>query len=68
MAARVTSGGRLALDNNHLAIHRLNATSERRVLQTQSELRDALTGLFGLTLPEDPGLGAALTKTLVGAV
>lgn len=67
-AARVTSEGRLALHNNHLAIHRLNAASEHRVLQTESELRDALTGLFGLTLPDDPGLGAALTKTLVGAV
>lgn len=68
VAARVTPEGRLALENNQLAIHRLNATSERRVLQTESELRDALTGLFGLTLPDDPGLGAALRKTLVGAV
>lgn len=66
--ARVTPEGRLALSNNQLAIHGLNATSERRVLQTESELRGALTGLFGLTLPDDPGLGAALTKILVGAV
>ena len=66
--ARVTPEGRLALNNNQLAIHRLNATSERRVLQTETEMREALTGLFGLTLPDDPGLGAALTKSLVGAV
>lgn len=66
--ARVTPEGRLALSDNRLAIHRINATSERRVLQTETEMRDALAGLFGLTLPDDPGLGAALTKTLVGAV
>ena len=68
VAARATPRGRLALSNNQLAIHRLNATSERRVLQTESELRDALTRLFGLTLPDDPDLSPALTKTLVGVV
>lgn len=68
VAARVTPEGRLALNNNQLAIHRLNAPSERRVLQTESELRDALADLFGLTLPDDPDLSAVLTKTLVGAV
>lgn len=68
VVARATPQGRLALSNNQLAIHRLNATSERRVLQTESELRDALTGLFGLTLPDDPDLSPALAKTLVGAV
>jgi N-hydroxyarylamine O-acetyltransferase len=68
IAARVVPDGRFALNDRDLAFHRLNAPSERRVLQTESELRDALSGLFGLTLPDDPGLGAALTKTLVGAV
>lgn len=68
IAARVVPDGRFALNDRELDFHRLNAPSERRVLQTESELRDALTGLFGLTLPDDPGLGAAPTKTLVGAV
>ncbi len=68
VVARAMAQGRLALSNNQLAIHRLNATSERRVLQTETELRDALTGLFGLTLPDDPDLSPALAKTLVGAV
>ncbi|HEY0300711.1 MAG TPA: arylamine N-acetyltransferase, partial [Rhizomicrobium sp.] len=52
VVARVTPEGRLALHNNQLAIHFLNGTSERRVLQSLSELRDALTGLLGLTLPD----------------
>jgi N-hydroxyarylamine O-acetyltransferase len=68
IAARVVPEGRFSLNDRELAFHRLNAPSERRVLQTESELRDALTGLFGLTLSDDPALSAALTKTLVGAV
>jgi N-hydroxyarylamine O-acetyltransferase len=68
IAARVVPEGRFALNDRELAFHRLNAPSERRVLQTESELRDALTGPFGLTLPDDPGLSAVLVKTLVGAV
>lgn len=66
--SRVTSGGRLALNNNQLTVHSLSAASERRVLQTESELRQALTGLFGLTLPDDPGLAAALNRIASGAV
>ncbi|MDO8875457.1 MAG: arylamine N-acetyltransferase [Pseudolabrys sp.] len=68
IAGRVMPDGRFALNGRELAFHRLNAPSERRVLETESELRDALTGLFGLTLPDDPGLGAALAKTSGGAV
>jgi N-hydroxyarylamine O-acetyltransferase len=59
---------RNALHNNHLAIHSLNGASERRVLRTESELCDALTDLFGLTLPDEPDLNAALTRMTIGAV
>lgn len=66
--SRVEPGRRYALHNNQLAIHSLNHATERRVLHTPSELRDVLTGLFGLTLPDDPSLGAALTRYTIGAV
>jgi N-hydroxyarylamine O-acetyltransferase len=66
--SRPTPTGRLALNNNQLTVHSLSAASERRVLQTESELRQALTGLFGLTLPDDPGLAAALTRIASGAI
>lgn len=67
VVSRVTPAGRLTLNNNQLTVHSLSAASERRVLQTESELRQALTGLFGLTLPDDPGLVAALTRIGSGA-
>ena len=66
--AKVGAGRRYGLRNNQLAIHHLDGTTDRYVLQTESELRDALTGLFGLTLPDDPGLNAALTRMTIGAV
>lgn len=68
VVTRVLPEGRLALNNNQLAVHSLSGTTDRRVLQTESELRKALTGSFGLTLPDDPGLSAALTRITTGAV
>jgi N-hydroxyarylamine O-acetyltransferase len=67
-AAKVEAGRRYGLRNNQLAIHHLDGTTERHVLQTESELSDALTGLFGLMLPDDPGLKAALARMTTGAV
>jgi N-hydroxyarylamine O-acetyltransferase len=68
VVTRVRPDGRIALNNNQLTVHRLSGASERRVLETESELRAALTGLFGLTLPDDPGLSAALNRIGIGAV
>ncbi len=51
MAGRPFPGGRYALSNNQLSIHRLGAPSERRTLTSVQEVREALTTLFGLTLP-----------------
>jgi len=65
--SRAAPEGRYALSNNQLAIHRLSGTSERRVLHTESELREALTGLFGLTLPDDPDMSAILARITTGA-
>jgi N-hydroxyarylamine O-acetyltransferase len=68
VVSRARPEGRIALNNNQLTMHSLSGASERRVLETESELREALTGLFGLTLPDDPGLSAALTDRTTGAV
>lgn len=67
-AARLVADGRYGLRNNQLAIHNLNGATERGVLQTVNELRDALTGMFGLTPPDDPALDAALTRMTIGAI
>lgn len=66
--SRAAPEGRFALSRNQLAIHRLSGTSERHVLHTESELREALTGLFGLTLPDDCHLSATLARMTTGAV
>ena len=62
IAARAAPDRRYALRNNELAVHHLNGSTERRVLATASELRTALEGTFGLTLPEAPQLDAALVR------
>jgi N-hydroxyarylamine O-acetyltransferase len=67
-ASRALPDGRYALSGNQLAIHRLTGTSERRVLHTESELREALIGQFGLTLPDDSNLSAAFARMTTGAV
>lgn len=60
--------GRFAVNRDQLAIHRLSDESQRRVLDNGFELREALTGLFGLTLPDHPNLSATLTRMTTGAI
>lgn len=66
--SRAVPDGRYALNSCQLALHRLTSVSERRVLHTESELREALIGLFGLTLPNDSNLSAALVRITTGAI
>jgi len=61
MAARATAGGRFALRNNTLSIHRNNQT-EKRVLADSAALRSSLESDFGLRLPESPELAAMLNR------
>src|SRR5438128_4108562 len=60
IAARAAPDRRYALRNNELAVHHLNGSTERSVLATVAQLRAALEGPFGLTLPDAPELDAAL--------
>jgi N-hydroxyarylamine O-acetyltransferase len=67
MAGRPDIDLRYALRNNELSIHRLNGTTDRRLLQTADELRQALVSEFRLTLPDSPDLDAALHRLTLGA-
>jgi N-hydroxyarylamine O-acetyltransferase len=66
MAARVTLDRRYGLFNNKLSIHLLNGESQQTTLATAAELRGTLEHLFGIELPDDPGLEALLTRLTVG--
>jgi N-hydroxyarylamine O-acetyltransferase len=65
MAARVTLDRRYGLLNNKLSVHVLNGESQQTTLATATELRGTLEHLFGIELPDDPGVEALLTR-LVG--
>jgi N-hydroxyarylamine O-acetyltransferase len=62
VAARAGAIRRWALRGTELAVHHLDGRTERRTLADATELREALEGPFGLTLPEEPGLDAALER------
>jgi N-hydroxyarylamine O-acetyltransferase len=62
MVARATLDRRYTLLNNELSIHVLHGESEHTVLATPVELRGTLEHLFGIELPDDPGLEAALER------
>ena len=62
IAARAAPDRRYALRNNELAVHHLDGNTERSVLATVAQLRAALEGPFGLTLPDAPELDAALAR------
>ena len=62
MAARPVAGARYALRNAELSVHRHDGATERRTLRTGAELRDALAGTFGVTLPSAAGLDALMTR------
>lgn len=67
VAARVAPGRRYALRGRELAVHHLDGETEHRVLASPADLRAALEATFGLRLPEDPGLEAALASLAASA-
>jgi N-hydroxyarylamine O-acetyltransferase len=64
MAARVDDGCRHTLRNALYARRFPNGESEQRRLQTAAELRDTLTDLFLIKLPDAPALGPTLELIL----
>jgi N-hydroxyarylamine O-acetyltransferase len=61
-AARAPPGARHALANNQLAMHRLDGVTERRLLGSVAEVREALVDVFGLSLPAGPDLDRAIAR------
>jgi len=62
MAARPMPGRRYALANNQLTVHHLNGPSERQVLKSVGEVKEALATHFDLTVPDTPALDVALAR------
>jgi N-hydroxyarylamine O-acetyltransferase len=67
LAARPAPGRRLVLRNNDFGVHTATGT-ERRLLTGAAELREVLTGVFGITLPAAPELDAVLERAAAGGV
>jgi N-hydroxyarylamine O-acetyltransferase len=65
-AARIDKASRLVLENMLLTTLRAGAEPVERQLASVKELREVLTGSFGLTLPEDERV-TALLERIAGA-
>jgi N-hydroxyarylamine O-acetyltransferase len=64
VVARVAPDRRFALHNGVFTIYHSDGRSERRALATVDEVRDVLGGTFGIAVPVDPALDAALARLL----
>lgn len=62
LAARPVPGARLALRNREYTRYESDGAVRRRRLESAAQLRDVLTGDFGIALPADEGLDAALDR------
>jgi len=62
MAARRDGGRTIKLRDAELTIQPLDGAREQRTLRTVRELRGVLGDLFGIDVPADPALDAALAK------
>lgn len=67
LAARGEKTRRLALFNRRLNIRAVGEDGVERIAGSAAELREWLTGSFGLQLPADPRLDAALERIAGGA-
>ena len=65
MAARPAPDRRYGLFNNQLTVHHLDGNTEQRTLRSAAEIRATLETCFGLRLPNDPQIDAALTRLIV---
>lgn len=67
LAARTEGDRRYGLLDHTLNTHRVAHASERRVIRSADELRDVLESIFGVQLPDDPGLPARLHQLVAAA-
>lgn len=68
IAARSDKGRRISLRNRDLRIHQADGSTEHRVLEGVPQVKDALSGLFGIALPQAEKLDAALLRVLAAPV
>lgn len=68
LGARPFLGGRYAVFNNALTVHRLGAESEKTVFDNVADFRQALEEKLLIRLPAGEGLDAALRRLLEGGV
>ena len=66
-AALSPAGKRLALRDNRLATHIVGEPSEARLLTSVAEIRDVLSGTFGISLPASELLDSRLEAILAQA-
>ncbi|HVS22752.1 MAG TPA: arylamine N-acetyltransferase, partial [Gammaproteobacteria bacterium] len=64
MAARRDGDRTLKLRDRELTIQHRSGSREKRELESVAELRAALDELFGIDVPADPALDAALAPLL----
>ena len=64
IAARAEKGRRLALLNNRFTVYPVGGVGEARFLSGVAELREVLSGPFGIALPQSDKLDAALERVL----
>jgi N-hydroxyarylamine O-acetyltransferase len=64
IVARTEKGRRLALRNGRLNTHVIGAPSETRMLGTAAEVRDVLTNVFGIALPQNEKLDSVIEAAL----
>jgi len=64
MAARATTEGRYALLNDEFTARLSRGNDERRRVTTVGELRETLTDIFEINLPDDAELQSALSRLL----
>ena len=67
IAARAEKGRRFALANNRLTTYTIGESKQLRVLTSVAELRQALTDVFGISLPGSDRLDPALARLLPAA-
>lgn len=65
IASRPAQDRRYTLRNNEFAVHHLGGKTERQILSTVAEIRDALQDAFRLTLPGASELDVALDRLIL---
>ena len=62
VVARPAADRRYGLFNNLFAVHHLDGPTERRVLESVTEVRETLVNVFELRLPDAPNLDPAIAR------